>query len=119
MRRQQAKEKREMTVFYSRQGTSPQSRHHGLYNQGATCYLNSVLQVLFTTTELHDRLDSQSQTDLQLRKIFEGLKETTCGTENIMATFGIKHVYEQRDAAECLKRILHQISPQASEVSTY
>ncbi|XP_036969016.1 ubiquitin carboxyl-terminal hydrolase 47-like [Acanthopagrus latus] len=35
--------------------TPPQRRHHGLINQGATCYLNSVLQVLFMTTEIHHR----------------------------------------------------------------
>ncbi|XP_030287785.1 uncharacterized protein LOC115590542 [Sparus aurata] len=96
--------------------TQTQRRHHGLYNQGATCYLNSVLQVLFMTTEIHDRLDPQKQTDLQLRKIFGGLKKTTCGTENITTTFGIKTVYQQRDAAECLEKILHQISIEASEV---
>ncbi len=38
--------------------TQPQRRHYGLYNQGATCYLNSVLQVLFKTTEIHDRFET-------------------------------------------------------------
>lgn len=31
---------------------------HGLYNQGATCYLSSVLQLLHMTPEFHDRSDS-------------------------------------------------------------
>ncbi|XP_031707199.1 putative ubiquitin carboxyl-terminal hydrolase 50 [Anarrhichthys ocellatus] len=145
--------------------TPTQRRHYGLYNQGATCYLNSVLQVFSMTTELHDRLEPKSQTtdqelivvfkklkktcktkntgkslaienannnstsescdirdprakqtDLQLRKIFEGLKEATCRTETITAAFGILNVGEQRDAAECLEMILRKISPQASEV---
>ncbi|XP_036943954.1 ubiquitin carboxyl-terminal hydrolase 17-like protein A isoform X2 [Acanthopagrus latus] len=95
---------------------APQTRHHGLSNQGATCYLNSVLQVLSMTTEIHHRLDPQKHTDLQLRNIFTGLKKRTCGTENITATFGIKNVYEPSDAAECLERILHQVSTDASEV---
>ncbi|CAK6952975.1 ubiquitin carboxyl-terminal hydrolase 47-like isoform X2 [Scomber scombrus] len=90
-------------------------RRYGLYNQGATCYLNSVLQILFMTTEIHDRLDPNIETDLQLKNIFEKLKQTTCGTKTITDTFGIKNVYEQRDAAECLEMILHKISKQASE----
>ncbi|XP_075948761.1 uncharacterized protein LOC142950945 isoform X6 [Anarhichas minor] len=97
--------------------TLTQRRHYGLYNQGATCYLNSVLQVLSMTTEIHDRLDPRAkQMDLHLTNIFEGLKEATCGTETITTAFGIQNIYEQQDAAECLEMILRKISPQASEV---
>ncbi|XP_070849584.1 uncharacterized protein [Chaetodon trifascialis] len=90
--------------------------HYGLYNQGATCYLNSVLQVLSMTTEMHDRLDSKSETDQELRKLFKGLKEHSCGTEDITSSLKIGNVSEQRDAAECLELILREISPQASKV---
>ncbi|XP_070785922.1 ubiquitin carboxyl-terminal hydrolase 47-like [Enoplosus armatus] len=97
--------------------TQPQKLHHGLYNQGATCYLNSVLQVLFTTTEIHDRLHPKSQvTNQELRNIFEKLEQRTCGTENLTRSLDIKNVNEQRDAAECLELILRKISPRASEV---
>ncbi|XP_076581254.1 uncharacterized protein LOC143317158 [Chaetodon auriga] len=90
--------------------------HYGLYNQGATCYLNSVLQVLSMTTEMHDRLDSKLETDQELRKLFKGLKEHPCRTEDIASSLKIGNVSEQRDAAECLELILHKISPQASKV---
>uniref|UniRef100_A0A671UZ84 USP domain-containing protein n=1 Tax=Sparus aurata TaxID=8175 RepID=A0A671UZ84_SPAAU len=93
--------------------TPPQRCHHGLYNQGATCYLNSVLQVLFMTTEIHDRLNQQP--DQELRQIFMDLKTKTCRTENITKSLKIENVYEQHDAAECLQEILHHISPEASE----
>ncbi|XP_068584238.1 ubiquitin carboxyl-terminal hydrolase 7-like [Cebidichthys violaceus] len=95
--------------------TLTQRRHYGLYNQGATCYLNSVLQVLSMTTEIHHRLDPTKQTDLHLRKIFEDLKKKTCGTKTITAAFRIQNVYKQRDAAEILEMILREISPEASE----
>lgn len=31
---------------------------HGLYNQGSTCYLSSILQLLYMTPEFHDRCES-------------------------------------------------------------
>ncbi|XP_070710959.1 ubiquitin carboxyl-terminal hydrolase 47-like [Pempheris klunzingeri] len=97
-------------------GTRRQNPPHGLYNQGATCYLNSVLQVLFMSTEIHDRLDPKSQVaDEELKSIFEKLEERTCETENITQSLEI-NVCQQRDAAEFLELILSKVSPSASEV---
>ena len=45
-----------------------------------------------------------------------------CWEENEYIRFSLMFpsaVHEQRDAAECLQKILHHISPEASEVSTY
>lgn len=90
--------------------------HYGLDNQGATCYLNSILQVLYMTTEIHDRLDESQNTDRELKKIFETLEKEKGQTENLTQCLQIENVYEQRDAAECLEMILNTVSPQASEV---
>ncbi|XP_030287804.1 probable ubiquitin carboxyl-terminal hydrolase creB isoform X2 [Sparus aurata] len=55
------------------------------------------------------------QPDIELRQIFMDLKRRTCGTENITKSLNIQNVHEQRDAAECLQKILHHINPQVSE----
>lgn len=94
-----------------------QKKFHGLKNQGATCYLNSIMQVLFMTPEIHDRLDPESQKiDQELRNIFELLKKRTCGTEKITKTLEIHNVSQQRDAADCLDLILCKVSPRVSEL---
>ncbi|XP_044039315.1 ubiquitin carboxyl-terminal hydrolase 17-like [Siniperca chuatsi] len=114
--REQRLDEEKKTDKKKQRGSQPQKRHYGLYNQGATCYLSSVLQVLFMTTEIHDRLDPEFQTDLQLRNVFEDLKKNTCGTESITKSLEIQNVYQQCDAAECLELILRKIGQRASEV---
>nr|XP_046237249.1 ubiquitin carboxyl-terminal hydrolase 47-like [Scatophagus argus] len=95
----------------------PHGPRYGLHNQGSTCYLNSVLQVLFMTPEMHNSLDPKPKTtDGELRNLFRNLTETTGRTENITRCLEIKNVHQQRDAAECLEMILRKVSPKASEV---
>ncbi|XP_029943772.1 uncharacterized protein LOC115385837 isoform X3 [Salarias fasciatus] len=98
------------------EGIQPLRPHHPLINQGATCYLSSILQVLFMTPEFHHRLNPSNTLDQQLEATFKSLKERSCGTENITDSLDIKNVYQQRDAAECLERILNKVSPEASQV---
>ncbi|XP_075884431.1 ubl carboxyl-terminal hydrolase 18-like isoform X2 [Nelusetta ayraudi] len=90
---------------------------HGLYNQGATCYLSSVLQLLHMTPEFHDRLQHTTRSvDKELRHIFDKMKMYKCETRSITQWLAIKNVHQQCDAAECLEMILNKVNPHVSEV---
>ncbi|XP_069026047.1 ubiquitin carboxyl-terminal hydrolase 48-like isoform X2 [Embiotoca jacksoni] len=97
------------------------SDYHGLNSPGLTCYLNSVLQVLFMTKDFREavkRCCSQDSTtiDQHLRELFHNLGKRTARTHDVILKLGITDVYEQRDAAEYLEKILCLTSPEASKM---
>ncbi|XP_032400475.1 ubiquitin carboxyl-terminal hydrolase 21 [Etheostoma spectabile] len=99
------------------------SRYHGLSNQGATDYLNSVLQVLFMTEDFTEAVERHTCEnpgteciDPHLTSLFKDLKEQKAYTYKITQKLGVNNVYEQRDAAEYYEKILGRTSPDASEI---
>ncbi|KAK9524827.1 hypothetical protein VZT92_017193 [Zoarces viviparus] len=97
------------------------SDYHGLNSPGLTCYLNSVLQVLFMTEDFREAVErccSEDSTtiDPQLRRLFADLQKRKAKTKYLIETLGITNVYEQRDAAEYFEKILSLTSPEAAKI---
>ncbi|KTF86847.1 hypothetical protein cypCar_00035081 [Cyprinus carpio] len=104
--------------------TSPHlMRYIGLENQGATCYLNTVLQILFRTEEFREAVErnvmnkSSSTINNRIAQLFEHLKSgerNTATTEEITAELKI-NVHKQEDAAKYLQKILNKVTPEISK----
>lgn len=90
----------------------------GLKNQGATCYLNSVLQALYCTNALRKAVfqmptesdDSASSVPLALQRTFFDLQcsEMAVGTEKLTRSFGWNtwDSFMQHDAQELCRVLL-------------
>uniref|UniRef100_A0A3P8SCB7 USP domain-containing protein n=1 Tax=Amphiprion percula TaxID=161767 RepID=A0A3P8SCB7_AMPPE len=96
------------------------SDYHGLISPGLTCYLNSVLQVLFMTEDFREAVKRSCSKDLTtieyLRRLFVDLEGKKAETHGIIKMLSITDVYEQRDAAEYFEKILCLTSPEASKI---
>ncbi|KAM8747852.1 uncharacterized protein AB9X84_015733 isoform 2-T3 [Acanthopagrus schlegelii] len=97
------------------------SDYHGLKSPGLTCYLNSVLQVLFMTEDFREAViqccdDDSSTIDPHLGRLFSELQKCVAKTHNVTKQLGITNVFEQRDAAEYFEKILCRTSPEAAMI---
>ncbi|XP_072531165.1 uncharacterized protein [Salminus brasiliensis] len=95
----------------------------GLRNQGATCYLNTVLQTLFMTEDFRKAVESlktptESSVSYELQQLFMELKagNRNASTSGIIRTLHIKNEHEQQDAAVYLQKILKSITPKMSKM---
>lgn len=92
----------------------------GIRNQGATCYMNSLLQVLFFLTKFRTacyriptEMDDELSVALALQKVFYNLEfsETAVCTENLTNSFGWSSVdvLTQHDIQEMMRMLIDKV----------
>ncbi|XP_047665749.1 ubiquitin carboxyl-terminal hydrolase 47-like isoform X2 [Tachysurus fulvidraco] len=99
--------------------------YNGLKNQGATCYLNSILQCLYMTEDFRQEVErfvpdqrnhAKESLMQELQKLFKEMKKGDCKIEGITRMLGITNVYEQEDVVEYYQKTLKAIGQQSSKI---
>ncbi|KAI5461141.1 hypothetical protein BGZ63DRAFT_228114 [Mariannaea sp. PMI_226] len=93
----------------------------GLKNQGATCYLNSLLQSLYFTNAFRKAIyEIPTETDqgmnnsaYTLQRLFYQLQtsEQAVGTNELTKSFGweTRHIFEQQDVQELSRKLMEKM----------
>lgn len=96
-------------------------------NQGATCYLNSLLQTLFHIPAFKNfilKIDSQTKIVTALKKLFASLilsEDCAISTKEITTAFGWSNseVFDQHDIQELFCSMTDALSQESSEMDTF
>ncbi|OAQ77587.1 ubiquitin C-terminal hydrolase [Purpureocillium lilacinum] len=93
----------------------------GLKNQGATCYLNSLLQSLYFTNAFRKavyEIPTENEQSMQnsaytLQRLFYQLQtsEQAVGTNELTKSFGweTRHIFEQQDVQELSRKLMERM----------
>ncbi|KAJ6785782.1 hypothetical protein PWT90_03040 [Aphanocladium album] len=93
----------------------------GLKNQGATCYLNSLLQSLYFTNAFRKAVyeiptendDSLTNSAYTLQRLFYQLQtsEQAVSTNELTKSFGweTRHIFEQQDVQELSRKLMERL----------
>ncbi|PSS00784.1 hypothetical protein BD289DRAFT_458371 [Coniella lustricola] len=93
----------------------------GLKNQGATCYLNSLLQSLYFTNAFRkaiyeiptDSEESMNNSAYTLQRLFYQLQTSASavGTNELTKSFGweTRHIFEQQDVQELSRKLMERM----------
>ncbi|VUC34971.1 unnamed protein product [Clonostachys rosea] len=93
----------------------------GLKNQGATCYLNSLLQSLYFTNAFRQAIyeiptegdQNKQNSAYTLQRLFYQLQtsEQAVGTNELTKSFGweTRHIFEQQDVQELSRKLMERM----------
>ncbi|KAM5342649.1 hypothetical protein ACJ41O_013615 [Fusarium nematophilum] len=93
----------------------------GLKNQGATCYLNSLLQSLYFTNQFRKAIygiptesdQGMNNSAYTLQRLFYQLQtsEQAVGTNELTKSFGweTRHIFEQQDVQEFSRKLMERM----------